>query len=97
VNQVAAYGMDLVVLENRGVSRRLLVDADIEDRVEPVVAGEHATQLAVLDGDRVRRAASVQDAGNHSFAPQASGIAGPPTLALAHRQLDSLAGHGGEV
>ena len=66
-------------------------------REEPVVAGEHATQLAVLDEDRVRRPASVQDAGNHSFAPQASGIAGPPTLALAHRQLDSLAGHGGEV
>jgi len=45
----------------------------------------------------MRRPAPIQDAGNHSFAPQASGIAGPTTLALAHRQLDSLAGHGGEV
>ena len=65
--------------------------------MQPVVAGEHAPQLAVLDEDRVRRPAPVEDAGDHSFAPQASGIAGPPTFALAHRQLDSLAGHGGEV
>jgi hypothetical protein len=44
-----------------------------------------------------RLPASVEDAGNDAFAPQAPGIAGSPALALAHGQLDSLAGHGGEV
>jgi hypothetical protein len=80
------------------VRRLLLVEADVENRVEAVVAGKHAAELSLLDADRMRLLpASVEDAGDHAFAPQATGIAGSPALALAHGQLYSLAGHGGEV
>jgi hypothetical protein len=44
-----------------------------------------------------RLSAPVKDARDDSFPPQAPRIAGSPALALAHGQLYSLAGHGGEV
>jgi hypothetical protein len=44
-----------------------------------------------------RLPAPVEDAGDHSFTPQAPRVAGSPALALAHRKFHSLAGHGGEV
>jgi hypothetical protein len=41
--------------------------------------------------------APIEDAGDQPLTPQAPRVAGSPTLALAHGQLYSLAGHGGEV
>jgi hypothetical protein len=66
--------------------------------VQAVIARQHAPQLTFLDADCMRRLpAPVEDAGDHSFTPQASRVAGSPALALAHGQFHSLAGHGGEV
>ena len=67
------------------MSGLLLVEAHVEDRVEAVVASQHAPQLALLDADRMGLLpASVEDAGDHSFTPQAPCVAGSPALALAH-------------
>ena len=98
MDQVPAHGMHLVVLEDRRVRGRLAVERDVEDCVEAVVAGEHAPELALVDAERMRLVpAPVEDAGNQPLTPHAPRVAGSPTLALAHGQLYSLAGHGGEV
>jgi len=90
--------MHLVVLEDRGVRRLLLIQAHVEDRMQAVIACQHPPQLALFDADGMRLLPTpVEDAGDHSFAPQAARIAGSPALALADRELYSFAGHGGEV
>jgi len=59
VGDVSADRMHLVVLEDRGVRRLLLVEGDVEDRVQAVIARQHATQLTFLDADCMRRPAAV--------------------------------------
>jgi len=67
------------------VRRLLLVEADVEDRVQAVIARQHAPQLPLVDADRMRLlSAPVEDTGDHSFTPQAPRVAGSPALALAH-------------
>ena len=80
--------------------RRLLPrQNDAEDRVEAVVTREHAAQLALRYGDRVRLVpAPVEDTGDQAVAAQAARLAGPALLALLHLETNALAGHnGGEV
>jgi len=91
--------VDLVLLEDRRVRRRLAVEDDVEDRVQTVTAGEHATKLALGNADRVRLLPlSVEDAGDLPTLAQAARLARPALLTLLHLQTNTLAGHnGGEV
>jgi hypothetical protein len=44
----------------------LVVEDDVENRVQAVIAGEDAAQLALLDDERMRLlAVAVEDAGDH--------------------------------
>ena len=66
--------------------------------MKAVIACQYPPQLPLLDANSMRLLpAPVEDTRDHSFAAQAPRIAGSPALALAYGQLDSLAGHGGEV
>ena len=85
VRDMTAELVHLVVLEDRRVRAALAVDLDVEDGVQPTCAGQRTTQFALLDADRMGLlSASVEDAGDHSFTPQAPCVAGSPALALAH-------------
>jgi hypothetical protein len=98
VDDPAAHGVLLVVLEDRRMRRLLALERDIEDRVEARVAGQHASQLALRDRDRVRLLAPpVEHAGDQSLLAQPARFGGATALALLYLQLHSLARHGGEV
>ena len=99
VQQPGARGIELILLEH-GVMRGLLaVEDDVEDRVEAVLAGQHAAKLALLDGERVGvLAAAVENAGNEPVGAQPPRVGAPRLLAWLDVQLDPLAGHfGGQV
>src|SRR5947208_14051644 len=90
--------MHLVVLENRGVRRLLLVEAHVENRMKAVIACQYPPQLPLLDANNMPLLpAPVADTRDHSFTAHAPRIAASPALALAYGQLDSLAGRGGEA
>ena len=66
VVDLPADRIDLVVLEDRRVRRLLALEHDVEDRVQSGGAGQHAAELALGHGDRVRLVpAPVEDAGDH--------------------------------
>ena len=99
VVDLPADRIDLVVLEDRRVRRLLPRQDDVEDRVQPVAAGQHAAQLALGHADRVRLVpAPVEDAGDQAVLAQPARLAGAALLALLHLETDPFAGHtGGEV
>ena len=85
VEEPGAHGVELVVLHDRVVRLLLAFEDDVEDRVQTMVARERLAELALLDRERMRLVpVPVEDAGDHSFTPQASRVAGSPALALAH-------------
>src|SRR5581483_3315086 len=91
-----ANRVDLVVLEDRRVRRLLALEHDVEDRVQPMTAGEHAPQLALRHADWMRLVpATVEDARDDPVAAQPPGLARPAQLALLHLQTNPLAGHSG--
>ena len=88
--------VELVLLEHRVVGRLLTLEDDVEDRVQPVVAGEHAAQLPLLDCERMRLlAGAVEDAGDHPAGTQAPRDGASRVLARLDVQLDALSGHSG--
>jgi hypothetical protein len=64
-----------------------------------VITRQHAAQLALVNGDRMRLVASaVEDARDQPVLAQAPRLAGAPLLALLHLETNSFSGHtGGEV
>ena len=46
--------IELVLLEDRRVGGLLALEDDVEDRVQAVVARQHAPELALRDADRMR-------------------------------------------
>ena len=95
MRDAAAYGVDLEVLEDRGVRLALAVDLDVEDRVEARGARERAAQLALCDGDSDRIAAPVEDAGNETRLPQAARLGRAEVLALRDEEFCAFSGHTG--
>ena len=95
VEDAAADWMLLEVLEHRRLRGGLVADMDVEDRVHPAGPVQRAAQLPLLDGDRVRRRAAVQDARDQALGPHPAGRPVTARLARAHFQFDSLTGHGG--
>ena len=95
MEDAAADRMLLEILEHRGVRGGLVADDDVEDRVHPAGPVQRAAQLALLDGDRVRRRAAVEDARDQALGPHPAGRPVAARLARAHSQFDSLTGHGG--
>ena len=77
----------------------LAVEDDVEDRVEPVVAGEHAAELPLLDRERMGvLAGAVEDSGDHPGGTQAPRDGASRLLARLDVQLDAFSGHsGGQV
>ena len=76
VRDVAADRILLVVLENRGVRGVLAFDDDVEDRVQPSLAGQHPAEVALRHGDGVGALAlAVEDAGDEAGLAQAPGLA----------------------
>ena len=94
VDQPALHRVLLVVLEDRGVGGLLAFERDVEDRVQPLSAGQHAPQLSLGNADRVRLlAAPVEHGRNQPLLAQAARFGGAAALALLYLQLHSLAGH----
>ena len=79
--------------------RLRLTDDDVENRVQPRVAGERAPQLSLVHDERVRGLATpIEHAWHEALVPQAPRVGGAAPLALRHLELDSFTGHfGGEV
>ena len=72
VRQTSAWNLLLVVLQHGGMSRRLAVEDDVEDRVRARVARQRAPKLALVHEERMRRlAAPVEDAWHKALVPQA--------------------------
>src|ERR671937_3128049 len=85
VGDVAAQRILLVVLEDRRVRVAVAVEDDVEDGVQSAGAGEHATKVALGNGDRLRVvAAPIEDARNQPLLTQAASVSGTPTLPLAN-------------
>ena len=93
VRDAAPHFVHLVVLEDRGVGGASAVDLDVEDRVETGGARQRAPELALLDGDRDRLAAPVEDAGDDPLAAEAACLARAEVLALLDDQLCAFSGH----
>ena len=98
VREPAARHFLLVVLEHRRVCGSL-TDDDIENRMQPRVAGQRAPQLPLVHDERVRSLSTpVEHARHEALVPQAPRIGGAAPLALRDLELDSFTGHfGGEV
>ena len=95
VRDVSAHDVLLVVLQDRRVRARPALDDDVEDRVQAARAGQRAPEVALLDGDRLRLAAAVQDAGDDPLPAQAPRLRGAEALARSDQQFDALSSHGG--
>src|SRR5438094_767103 len=91
VRDVTADRILLVVLEDRGMGRRLALEHDVEDRVEPAGAGQHTPEIALRHADRIGAfPLPVEDAGDEPLLAQPPSVGGAARLALLHRQPDSL-------
>ena len=76
--------------------RVLAFDDDVEDRVQPSLAGQHPAEVTLRHGDGVGALAlAVEHAGDEAGLAQAPGLAGASPLALGDLQLDSFARHDG--
>ena len=65
VREPSARNFLLVVLEHGRMRRLLAGEDDVQDRVQSAVARQDAAELALFDGERVRRVpAPVEDAGH---------------------------------
>ena len=95
VRDAAAHGIDLVLLEDRGVRLALAVDLDVEDRVEARGTGERAAQLALGDADRDRLAAAVEDARHEPLLAQAARLGRAEPFALRDEEFCAFSGHTG--
>ena len=94
MEEARADRVELVVLEHGVVRGLLAVEDDVEDRVQAVVAGQDAAQLALLHDERVRLlAAAVEDAGDHPGRAQTARLRATRGLARLHAQLYAFAGH----
>ena len=95
MRDAAPHGIDLVLLEDRGVSLALAVDLDVEDRVEAGGAGERAAQLALGDADRDRLAAAVEDA-RHEPSLRRRRVSAEPSLSrCGDEEFCAFSGHTG--
>ena len=92
---VPAHLVDLVVLEDRRVRAACAVDLHIENRVESGRARQGTPKLPLLDGERHRLTAAVQDARDEAAGSQAPRLARSETVALVDAQLGALSGHSG--
>jgi hypothetical protein len=88
-------GIDLELLEDRGVRLALAVDLDVEDRVEARRAGERAAQLALGNADRDRLAAAVEDARHEPSLRSTARLGRAEPLALRDHQFRPFSGHSG--
>jgi hypothetical protein len=68
---MAADRILLVVLDDGGMRRRLVVEDDIEDGVKAVRPAERAPQRPLGNDERVRlMATAVEDSGDQAFSAQ---------------------------
>ena len=77
------------------MNRRLALDDDVEDRVEPRGARHRRAQRALGDRDGACVILPVQDAGDETLRAQSPGTARAEILALAHFELQPVSRHGG--
>jgi hypothetical protein len=98
VREPTARHFLLVVLQDGRVCGSL-TDDDIENRMQPRVAGQRAPQLSLMHDKRVRSLPTpIEHAWHEALVPQASRVGGAAPLALCDLELDSFTGHfGGEV
>jgi hypothetical protein len=86
--------VELVLLEDGVMGLLRALEDDVEDRVQAVVAGEHAPELALLDAELVRLAAvAVEDAGDEPVRAQAARGGASARLPGLHLEPDAIAGH----
>src|SRR6266540_6324830 len=85
----------LKLLQDRGVRRLLALEHDVEDRVQAGVARQHAPEVALGYGDRMRLRAAVEDTRNQAPLAQAPRFARALALALGNLETDPFTGHTG--
>jgi hypothetical protein len=94
VEEPGPRGIELVLLQDRVVGLLGAVQHDVEDGVQPVVAGKHAPELALLDGEGLGIApVAVEDAWDETLGTQTPRGRASARLPRLHLQLDALAGH----
>ena len=75
--------------------RALALEDDVEHGVEAGRAGQGGAQLALADGERLRRRAPVEDAGDEALLAQAPRLGRAEPGPFLHLETKSVAGHGG--
>ncbi len=96
VRDVASNRVLLIVLEDRGMRRVLPLHDDVENRVQPSLPRQDATEFAFGNGDRMwLLAAAVEHTRDEPFTAQPARVGGAAPLALLDLQPDSLTRHFG--
>src|SRR6188472_2418979 len=95
VGERAADRVALEVLEDGVMGRRLPLDHDVDDRVEPRRAGQRGPKAALVHDDRARVTLPVEDARHQTLLAKAAHAAGAELLdsALGDLQGDTIARH----